>query len=264
MTYEHLLFNVQDHVAVITLNRPDRLNALTGQTMEEIGRALERVRDDEAVRVAIVTGAGRGFCAGGDRKMAVEKFARDRGPKIRVLAHRPFAKAAELFLTLEKPTVAAVNGPAVGGGLDIALWCDMRVASEKATFGQMYIDRGLVPDLGGMFLLPRLVGYASACELLLSGELVDAKRAKEMGLVNRVVPHERLMDEAMGLARKIASKPPLGVRMTKRALSRARMRDYFLEDDYHYALHGYLVQTEDFLEADRAFVEKRSPKFKGQ
>ncbi len=264
MQLEHLLFEAKDGIAVITLNRPDRLNALAGQTMEEIGEALVRVRDDPAVRVAIVTGAGRGFCSGGDRKMAAERFAKERRSRTGVFFQRPFARAAELFLTLEKPTIAAVNGPAVGGGLDIALWCDIRIASERATFAEMYIDRGLVPDLGGLFLLPRLVGYASACELLLSGELVDAATARAMGLVNRVVPHERLMPAAMELAQRIAAKPALGVAMTKRALSRARMGAYHLEDDYHSALHGYLVESQDFLEADRAFVEKRPPKFKGE
>ncbi len=266
MKLEHLLFDIEDGIATITLNRPERLNALTAQTMRELGQALARVRDEDAARVAIITGAGRGFCAGGDRKETADRHAagRGRGPRPRIFGERPFAQAARLFISLEKPTIAAINGPAVGGGLDIALWCDMRIASERATFGEMYIDRGLIPDLGGLFLLPRLVGYAQAFELLLTGDIIDAQTAREIGLVNRVVPHDQLMDAARELARKIISKPPLGVAMTKRALARARIAQWEVEDDYHYALHGYLVGTEDFVEADRAFVEKREPRFKGR
>lgn len=266
MKFEHLLFDVSEGIATITLNRPERLNAITGGTMEQIGDALEIVRDDDAIRAAIITGAGRGFCAGGDRKMAAERFGKekDHGPKLRSFTQRPFARAESLFLSLEKPTIAAVNGPAVGGGMDIAMWCDIRIASEKASFAEMYINRGLVPDLGGLFLLPRIVGYAWACELLLTGDLIDAKTAKEIGLVNHVVPHEQLMDFARGLARRIISKPPLGVRMTKRVLSRSRTAQFAEEDDLHIAVHGYLVGSEDFIEADQAFVQKRPPQFKGR
>ncbi len=259
------MYETKGNVAIITLNRPDRLNALTGQTMQEIGQALGQVANDDSVRVAIITGAGRAFCAGGDRKSAAKMFA-ERGPRPKLQGYlgRSFEEAAKQFLALDKPVIAAVNGHAIGGGMDIALWCDLRIASEKAIFAEMYIARGLIPDLGGIFLLPRLIGHARACEVLLTGDKFDAQTAKEMGIVNRVVPHEKLMDEAMALAKSICKNPPLGVKMTKRLLNMNRRNQWPLENDYHYAIHGYLIDTEDFLESDRAFIAKREPKFKGR
>jgi enoyl-CoA hydratase/carnithine racemase len=265
MELEHVLYETDGPLAVLTLNRPDRLNAITGQTMAEIGEALARIQADDAVRVGIITGAGRGFCAGGDRKETAarlargEAFAHGRGGHV----PRPFYRAQFLFTTLDKPMIAAVNGPAVGGGLDLALWCDVRLASERARFGELYIDRGLVPDMGGLYLLPRLVGYAKAAELLLTGEILDAAEALRIGLVNHVVPHEELMERARAMAAKIASKPAGGVRATKRALARLLAPDWERDGDYHEALQAQLLHGSDFREADRAFVEKRAPEFSG-
>jgi enoyl-CoA hydratase/carnithine racemase len=285
MDLEHVLYESDGPLATITLNRPERLNAITGQTMAEIGEALARLQADDAVRIAIVTGAGRGFCAGGDRKETAARLARGeefgqgagKGPAPRSEAKpseanrygrgghapRPFYRAQFLFTTLDKPLIAAVNGPAVGGGLDLALWCDVRIASERARFGELYIDRGLVPDMGGLYLLPRVVGYAKAAELLLTGEILDAAEALRIGLVNHVVPHEQLMQRAREMALKIASKPAGGVRATKRALARLLAPDWEREGDYHEALQAQLLHGSDFREADRAFVEKRAPDFRG-
>jgi 2-(1,2-epoxy-1,2-dihydrophenyl)acetyl-CoA isomerase len=262
---EHLLYATEGPLAIVTLNRPERLNALTGQTMEEIGEALARMQQDDAVQVGILTGAGRGFCSGGDRKETAGRVARgeDFGQARGHMA-RPFYRAQLLFTTLEKPVIAAVNGPAVGGGMDLALWCDLRIASERASFGELYIDRGLVPDMGGLFLLPRLVGYAKASELLLTGEIIGAAEALRIGLVNRVVPHDQLLSTARELALRIAAKPARGVRATKRALARLLAPDWERESDYHAALQETLLSTRDFREADRAFVEKRAPEFRGK
>jgi enoyl-CoA hydratase/carnithine racemase len=259
-TLEHLRYETDGPVATLTLDRPERLNALTGQTMAEIGEALARFAADPDRLVAIVTGAGRGFCSGGDRKETAARMAAG----VWKPAGRPFDRAQQLFATLDKPVIAAVNGPAVGGGMDLALWCDLRLASERASFGELYIDRGLVPDMGGLYLLPRLVGYARAAELLLTGDIIDAHAALQMGLVNAVVPHAELLERARALALKIASKPPRGVRATKRALARLMAPDWEREGDYHAALQAELLQSSDFREADRAFVEKRAPRFSGE
>ena len=152
----------------------------------------------------------------------------------------------------------------MGGGLDLALWCDIRIASDRARFGELYIDRGLVPDMGGLYLLPRVVGYAKAAELLLTGDILDAEAAREIGLVNRVVPHEELLDCARQMALKIAAKPGGGVQATKRALARMMAPDWERESDYHQALQTELLKSRDFSEADRAFVEKRPPRFSGR
>jgi enoyl-CoA hydratase/carnithine racemase len=264
MDLEHVLYETDGPLATITLNRPERLNAITGQTMAEIGEALARLQADAAVRVGIVTGAGRGFCSGGDRKETAGRVARGEGfGEAGGFVPRPFYRAQQLFTTLDKPLIAAVNGPAVGGGMDLALWCDVRIASEHARFGELYIDRGLVPDMGGLYLLPRLIGYAKAAELLLTGEILDASAALAIGLVNHVVPHERLMPFAREMAARIAAKPALGVRATKRALARLLAPDWERESDYHAALQAELLATRDFREADRAFVEKRAPDFRG-
>jgi enoyl-CoA hydratase/carnithine racemase len=263
MSLEHLLYETDGPLAIITLNRPERLNALTGQTMAEIGEALARVQEDDAVRVALITGAGRGFCSGGDRKDTAARVAGGDAPGHRGYTPRPFYHAQHRFTTLDKPVIAAVNGPAVGGGLDLALWCDIRIASEHASFGELYIERGLVPDMGGLYLLPRLIGYAKAAELLLTGEIIDAHTALEIGMVNHVVPHEELMSRTREIALKIAAKPGNGVRATKRALARLLAPDWERESDYHAALQSELLDTNDFVEADRAFVEKRTPDFGG-
>ncbi len=264
MELEHLLYEREGPVATITLNRPERLNAVTGQTMAEIGEALDRLRADREARVAILTGAGRGFCSGGDRKSTAARMeqgglADDGGP-----TGRPFDRAQHLFTTLEKPVIAAVNGPAVGGGLDLALWCDIRIASERASFGELYIERGLVPDMGGLYLLPRLIGYAKAAELLLTGDILDAAAAHAIGLVNHVVPHDELLPTAREMALKIAAKPRRGVEATKRALARLMAPDWEREGDYLAALQTELLRSSDFREADRAFVDKRAPHFSGR
>jgi enoyl-CoA hydratase/carnithine racemase len=262
MNLEHLLYENDGPVASITLNRPERLNALTGRTMAEIGEALALFQADDDLNVAIVTGAGRGFCSGGDRKETAERMAGGGLPGGGGL--RPFQRAQQLFTTLDKPVIAAINGPAMGGGMDLALWCDVRIASERASFGELYIDRGLVPDMGGLYLLPRVVGYARAAELLLTGDIIDARTALEIGLVNHVVPHDELQDRVRAMASRIAAKPSRGVRATKRALARLMAPDWERESDYHAALQTELLETPDFREADRAFVEKRPPDFSGR
>ncbi len=263
MPFEHLIYDTDGPIATITLNRPDRLNALTGQTMQEIGEAMWQAQLDDAVKVVIVTGAGRGFCSGGDRKATQERLAKGGDVRSGSYRPRPFTRAEQLFTTTDRVYIAAVNGPAMGGGMDLALWCDIRIASERATFGELYIDRGLVPDMGGLYLLPRLAGYAKASELLLTGDIIDAQEALRIGLVNHVAPHEQLMERTRAMALKIASKPGRGVSATRRALGRLRCPDWEQSSDYHYALMTELLATKDFREADTAFVQKRAPKFTG-
>ncbi len=264
MDLEHLLYESDGPVATLTLNRPERMNAITGQTMAEIGEVLARFQWDAEAKVAILTGAGRGFCSGGDRKSTAARMEQGGFESDGRTPSRPFHRAQHLFTTLDKPIIAAINGPAVGGGLDLALWCDIRIASDRATFGELYIERGLVPDMGGLYLLPRIVGYAKAAELLLTGDILDADAALAIGLVNRVVPHEELLANARDMAQKIAQKPGGGVQATKRALARLMAPDWERDSDYHAALQAELLQSADFREADRAFVEKRPPQFSGR
>ena len=264
MQLEHVLYTSDTAIASITLNRPERLNALTGQTMVEIGKALAHFQSDDDASVAIVTGAGRGFCSGGDRKETAERMAEGKHLSAGGAGPRAFHLAQQLFTTLDKPVIAAVNGPAMGGGMDLALWCDIRIASDRASFGELYIDRGLVPDMGGLYLLPRLIGYARATELLLTGDIIDAETALEFGLVNHVVPHDELHDAAREMAARIAAKPNRGVRATKRALARLMAPDWEREGDYHAALQTELLETQDFREADRAFVDRRPPDFRNR
>jgi enoyl-CoA hydratase/carnithine racemase len=262
MENPHVLYHTDGHTAVITLNRPEVRNAFSVEMIELWRRFLEEARIDPGIRVIIVTGHGDTFCSGGDIRDMAEGKLMSWGMK-RFLwegVHR-------IALTLEdldKPVIAAINGAAMGAGLDMALMCDLRVCSERAKLAESYITMGLVPGDGGAFFLPRLVGVSKALELLLTGEVVSAKEALEMGLVNRVVAHERLLEEVMVLADKIASKPPLAVALTKRAVVQGQASSLRAHLDYISSQVALLSETEDHREAARAFLEKRKPVFTGK
>lgn len=213
---EELQYRRDGHVATFTLNRPDRRNAFSERMIAEWVAAIEEARRDDAIRVVVVTGAGSAFCAGGDLGELYHGW-RSADPITRKNylwqgIHRvPFALA-----DLDKPVIGAINGAATGAGLDMALMCDIRLASEKAVLAESYVLIGLAPGDGGAFFLPRLVGLAKACELLFTGEPISAAEAERIGLVNRLVPHDELMKETYAMAEKIASRPPTAVRLTKR------------------------------------------------
>ena len=267
MAFTEVLYEVADHVATITLHRPDRLNAATFEMGEQLKDAFALVDEDDDVRVVVVTGAGRAFCAGDD----VEKAWGD--PRMEATLRwlqdvRPgMTPEAEMFLECRKPTIAAVNGAAVGIGMDFALLCDIRLASEHAKFSQMFVKLGLMADITGYWRLPQLVGYAKAAELLFTGDMVDATEAERIGLVSRVLPADDLLPEATALAGRIAANPPQAVRHIKEGLRRAVGRAYTeLPEVSSFVANGlaHLFTTEDHKEAAAAFMEKRAPVFTGR
>ncbi len=264
MTYESLLYETTDGIATLTLNRPDRLNALGGTLREDLHDAITRASADAGVRVIVLTGAGKGFCAGGDVKAMSE--ARASG-QARPLAERYAPLRDRTLLALRdapQPIIAAVNGAAAGAGMNLALACDIRIASTTAKFAQAFVKRGLHPDWGGTYLLPRVVGMAKAAEMIFTGDLIDAEEALRLGLVSRVVAPEALMPAAYELARKIAAGPPVAIRLARRALHRNAESDFRSALEYETFAQNVCQDTEDAREGIQAFVEKRAPRFRGR
>lgn len=245
-------------VATLTINRPKALNALNRAVLEEIARALREVRHDAAIRVLIVTGGGdRAFVAGADIA-AMTSMTTLEGLEFTRLGHRVMAT----FEDLPIPVIAAVNGFALGGGLELALACDLIVASDKARFGQPEINLGIIPGFGGTQRLPHRIGHARARELIMTGEMFDAKTAHEWGLVNRVVPADQLMAEARGLAEKIAAKSGLALRQAKAALRAAATMAEDAGLRFEQNVFGALFGSEDQAEGMKAFMEKRNPQWR--
>lgn len=266
MAFEDILYEVDgDGVATLTLNRPERMNALRPQTTGEIREAIAMAREDDDVRCLLVTGAGRGFCAGDDFQAIF--LAENRGNHQDTRQIRRI-KEGEVSLddlfALEKPTIAAVNGAAVGYGMDLALYCDIRFASENAKFGWFFVRRGVLGTVGGTFILRQLVGLSKAFELTMTGDLVDAAEAKEIGLVSKVLPAEDLLTEAHAMAKKLAAGPPLAQRAVKRAMHKGFQMDWRTLGEYQQALGDVLWRTEDHIEGVTSFTEKREPRFKGR
>lgn len=263
MSRESVLLDKKDHVATITLNRPDQMNAFSGMMRQEIAEVVDVVCKDAEVRVIVITGAGKAFCVGGDVKefsSGSSKALEDTPPN-----ERPAMSKIVLALnSVEKPVIAAVNGAAVGGGVNLALACDIRIASEKARFGQVFVRRGLHTDWGGIYLLPRLVGYAKAAELIFSGEIIDAREALKIGLANKVVPHGELLEATYELAGRIATNAPIPIAFAKRGLQNFYKWDLAAALDYEAYVLGITMRSEDAKEGFKAFLEKREPEFKGR
>lgn len=254
-------------IAVLTLNRPDKLNAMPELEDGDAFRAVcEAISADTSIRCAVITGSGRAFSAGGDVKaMQVRSELFEGGgiairERYRKIVHRIVRSVYEL----EVPLVAAVNGPAVGLGCDLAGLADVRIASERARFGVPFLKLGIIPGDGGSWLLPRTIGYARAAELLFTGDLIDAATAAEWGLVNRVVPHEALMDEAMAMASRIAAQPPHALRLAKTLLRQGRESSYESILEMSASAQALSHLTEDHLEGVTAHIEKRVPDFRGR
>lgn len=262
MDYEHIVYEVENKVATLTLNRPDALNAVSQEMMEEIRRALEAARGDDGVGAIIVTGSGRAFSAGGDVKTMPERLK--LRPADRRASIRRSSRMIMTFQQIEKPIIAAVNGAAVGAGCSIAMACDMRIASQKARFGLVFVKRGLHPDMGGSFFLPRIVGAARACEMIFTGKIIDAQEADRIGLVNRVVPPEKLMQEARALAEEIARGPAVAIGISKIAIYKGLEADLEAALDYEAFAQAICSQTEDAKEGVQSFLEGRDPVFKGR
>jgi len=260
-----LIENVKDAVAVLTLNRPDRLNAMSRPMLDALLEALPRLAEDPAVGVVVLTGAGRGFCAGGDVKaMAEGSELGGQTMEEKAQALRSRMETSRWLHEMPKPTIAMVRGPAAGAGLSLAMACDMRIASDTARFGTAFARVGYSGDFGGSYYLTRLVGTAKARELYFTADLLDAQQALALGLVNRVVPDARLEEETMALAARLARGPRVAYRYMKRnmnAAETASLKEMLDLEAWHHTRTG---MTEDHREAARAFVDKREPDFKGR
>ena len=266
MTYRDLIYDVSGNVATITLNRPERLNAISGGMLASFSEAFREADHDRHVRVIILTGAGKGFCSGLDLK---EQGANANGNSVNG-ASIPAAKfdlAGSPPMVLhetDKPVICALNGAAAGYGMDLALGCDIRIASESGKLAAVFAKRGVLPESGGTWLLPRLVGWSKAAEIAFTGRTLGAQECMELGLVSKVVPHDSLMDEARALAAEIAANAPLAVQATKRMM-RLGLDETFEANVHHVFLQLLpLFGTNDFKEGVQAFIEKRQPVFEGR
>ena len=262
MGYETIIFKKEEGVGTIILNRPDQLNALNEKMAEELKMVMEEVRKDSEVRALVLTGQGKGFCAGGD--VSFVKKLSTVGPAHSRMFFRDFHKVYVAFRELDIPVIASVNGHAVGGGCDLALACDIRIASDQAKFGAVYTTLGYVPDVGATYFFPRLVGVAKACELIFTGDIIDAKEAERIGLVNKTVPHDQLEAETKKFALRLAKGPTMAIAIAKNAIYRGLMIDLAAELDYEAYTASTALQTEDIKEGLAAFFEKRKPEFKGR
>lgn len=253
--------HIEDHVQIITLNRPEKKNAFNHEMIDAWVQALEQAKSDDQVHVIVVTGAGDAFCSGGDvGGMKKEQSPLDNKNKLWENIHR----IPKTLKNIDKPVIAAINGPAVGAGLDMALMADMRTMADSAKVSEGYVKVGLVPGDGGAYFLPRLIGAAKAYELLWTGNFIGAEEALRLGLVNQVYPQVEFMQRTLELAKQIASGPQMAIRMTKRAVQRAQTMDLDLALDLISSQYAIIKETEDHKEGVQAFLDKRKPSFTGK
>jgi len=261
MPYDTIIFHKEEPLATVTLNRPDRLNAIDGALATELLDAIRVCAEDATIRALIVTGAGRGFCSGGDQK-------RERSP-----ANNPGTASTLVDLVhrlilalrnLPKPVIAAINGPAAGAGFNLALACDFRIASDTARFNEAFVKVGISPDSGGSYWLPRLVGLAKATELIFTGDMIDAREAERLGLVNKVVPGNQLEGAARELALRLANGATLALGRAKVLLNNSQQNDLATQLDLEREMLSLSYGSEDYREGVTAFKEKRVPTFKGR
>jgi len=267
MSESPLLVERRERVAILTLNRPERLNALNPEILEAINQTCLALRNDDGVWAVIITGAGRGFSAGADLRGGPREASDAQPPRQERLDVYGWVGrlAMSLYRTLDKPTIAAVNGVAAGAGMSIALACDMRIGTEKTRFKTVFIERSLSPDSGMSFFLPRIVGYSRACDLVFTSRYVEADEAYRIGLLDRLVPAAKLMDEAVALANQITTWPPVAMQSARRVLQMSG--DSTLEDQLHNESFGLILARRaphDQKESRDSFVERRPPKFTGQ
>jgi len=260
MEFKFIIYEKSEGIATITLNRPEALNAFSKEVAEEVLQALEDIRNDENVRVVVLTGAGeKAFSTGADIK-AMKGMNALKARELSVMG----GKLCSAFENLEKPVIAAINGYALGGGLEVAMACDLRIASENARVGQTEINMGLIPGWGGTQRLTRLVGITKAKELVLTGKMIDAKTAEQLGIVNMVVPADKFKETVRQFAAELASKAPVALKVAKALINKGSE----ISLDAALALEregfGVVGSTEDLQEGVSAFMEKRKPVFKGK
>jgi 2-(1,2-epoxy-1,2-dihydrophenyl)acetyl-CoA isomerase len=263
MNYENILFEITDGIAQLTLNRPDKLNSFTQAMHDEVRHAVHKVGTDKSVRVLILTGAGRGFCAGQDLSdRAVEPGARavDLGDSV----EKNYAPLVLALRGLQMPVICAVNGVAAGAGANLALACDIVLAAKSASFVEVFCKLGLIPDTGGTYFLPRLIGSARAMGLTMLGEKLSAEKAEAWGLIWKSVPDEELAAETMAMARHFATAPTKGLAFTKQALYASPHNTLQQQLTLECGMMSELGRTEDYREGVAAFMEKRTPQFQGK
>jgi len=262
MDYETIIFKKEAGVGTIILDRPDQLNSLNRAMVQELKDIIERIKTDKEVKVLVITGQGKGFCSGGDIGL-LEELTSISPAQSRLF----FREIHRIYLSLremDQPVIAAVNGHAVGAGCDFALACDIRIASDRAKMGAIYTSLGYVPDVGATYFFPRLVGIAKACELIFTGDIIDAREAERIGLINKAVPHDQFEKEVKKLALRLAKGSGLAIAMAKNAIYRGLNLDLATELDYEGYLASVSLHTEDLREGLDAFFQKREPNFKGK
>ena len=266
MTEEPLRIEQHDRVAVVTLNRPDRLNALSEELRTGLMQACQELSHNDGVWAVVFTGSGRGFCSGVDLRGARQSDATQLSRQERLDVYGWVGHLAmAVYRTLDKPAIAAVNGVAAGAGMSLALACDLRVGSPQTRFKTVFIERSLSPDTGMSFFLPRIVGYSRACDLIYTSRFVEADEAYRIGLLDRLVPADSLLDEAMALARQIATWPPVAMQAARRVLQHSM--ESTLEEQLRNESFGLLLSRRaphDLQEARDSFLERRPPRFTGQ
>jgi 2-(1,2-epoxy-1,2-dihydrophenyl)acetyl-CoA isomerase len=263
---QDLLYHTEGSLAFITLNRPDARNAYSEAMAESLVAALDAAASDDAVRVLVITGAGQAFSAGGDLKRMRDRAGMFDGDSA-TLRDRYIALIQRIprrLALFDKPVVAAVNGPAMGAGLDLACMCDIRVAAEGATLGSTFVQVGLIPGDGGAFILGRTIGFPRALELIMTARVVGSEEALSIGLVHAVVPPDQLMAEARARAERLASLPPVAVRLAKRAAYRAWEGGLEAALELAASYQGITQRTEDHVEAVDALLNRRTPHFQGR
>lgn len=260
MTFDIIDFKIEDGVAVITLNRPDKLNSFNQAMAYDVQNALDHSMDNPEIRCVLITGAGRGFCAGQDLEEAIAPDS----AKIEEHVESKYNPMVRKIRAIEKPVIAAVNGVAAGAGANLAYCCDIVLAAENAKFIQSFINIGLVPDTGGTYFLPRLVGLHRATIMTMLGEKMTAQEGKDLGMIYKIFPDEELMSGALELAKRMAQMPTRGLGLTKRALNRSLRHSLDEQLAVEKELQGQAGRTADNEEGINAFLEKRKPVFRGE